>query len=495
MTVIEIVIAAFILFFVLTAVLGLVSTTTRMGISAKERSAITNAMASHMEWVRSLDFDEVALQGTTTSATVPAQTTMMIDGFTVVITTSVSDAVRGVKEVQVTAVATHPAYSSMTMSQNVSIRDYRSGLTQMVNKTGPRIDWGSTPAEGTVVYANYIVGGAPLNIDVSVESAMEDVPIADVRYYCSGQLLRNGSSVLADVAAWQPNEETWTGETFRWHTLQVDDQGNPEAIADGWRTIRIEATDAEGNRTVKERRFLVDNKEPGDPEGTAPASAIAQVMSDIEVRLGWAVVRDGTDDSWGYGVKIYKVNGSGTPVLQNSVDADGQAVDYRMAPTAYIQTTTAFSRYTAAVRAYSPRLMTTEYAPISTYVTNPKLTGSSTTTYAGKNAARTSSTVVNVAVTPPTFGTSTIKYDLFRSMDPANLGANPYKASIGATYSETIAKTVGKFGVPDPYYYRYRITYTASGSTAAGSQVIWSNVIGPTTAADSVLTPMPFVSW
>jgi len=181
--------------------------------------------------------------------------------------------------------------------------------------------------------------------------------------------------------------------------------------------------------------------------------------------------------------------------LQNSVDADGQAVDYRMAPTAYIQTTTAFSRYTAAVRAYSPRLMTTEYAPISTYVTNPRLAGYSTTTYAGKNAARTSSTAVNVSVTPPTFGTSAITYDLFRSMDPANLGGSPYKSNIGATYAETIVKTVGKFGVPDPYYYRYRITYTASGSTGAGSQVIWSNVIGPTTAADSVSTPMPFVSW
>jgi len=460
MTVIEIVIASFILFFVLTAVLGLVSTTTRMGISAKERTAITNAMASHMEWIRSLDFEEVALQGTTTLATVPAQTTMMIDGFTVVITTSVSEATRGVKEVQVDAVATHPAYSQMVMSQHVSIRDYNSGLTQMVNKTGPRIDWDNTPAEGTVVYSRYVSGGGLLNIDVDVETGIDGVPIADLRFYCSGQLLRNGSSVNADVAAWQPNEETYS-ETFNWNTLQVDDQGNPDAIADGWRTIRIEATDAEGNRTVKERRFLVDN-----------------------------------DDSWGYGVKIYKVGSDGAPVLQNSLDAEGQPLDYRIAPTAYIQTTTAFSRYTAAVRAYSPRLMTTDYAPISTYVTNPRLSGTSKTTYAGKNAARTSTTVVNVAVTPPTFGCSTITYDLFRSLDPANLGGTPYKANTGTTYyTDTIVKTVGKFGVPDPYYYRYRITYSAAGTTGSGTQVIWSNVIGPTTAADNVSTPMPFVAW
>lgn len=494
MSVIEVVIAAFILFFVLTAVLGLVSTSTRMGISAKERSAITNAMSSHMEWIRSLDFDEVALQGSTPSATVPAQTTVSIDGFTVVITTTIADAVRGVKEVQIDAVATHPGYSSMTMSQSVSIRDYRSGMTQMVNKTGPRIDWAGTPPEGTVVYSKYVVGGTPLDIEVDIETGVEGVPIADVRMYCSGQLLRDGTSVNSAVAAWQPMEETFS-ESFNWSTLQPDDEGNPDAIEDGWRTIRIEATDADGNRSVKERRFLVDNHAPGDPIGTAPSGATVQVMSDIEARLGWSVVKDGTDDSWGYGVKIYKVDSVGDPVLQNSVDAEGQALDYRITPTAYIQSTTAFSRYTAAVRAYSPRLMTTDYASLGTYVTYPRLSGTSITTYAGKNAARTSTTVVNLSVTPATFGCSSIRYDLYRSLDPANFGGTAYQTNVGTNFTESIVKAVGKFGTPDPYYYRYKITYTASGSTSAGSQTIWSNVVGPTTATENVSTPMAFVSW
>ncbi|MDO8986660.1 MAG: hypothetical protein Q7V14_00350, partial [Coriobacteriia bacterium] len=125
----------------------------------------------------------------------------------------------------------------------------------------------------------------------------------------------------------------------------------------------------------------------------------------------------------------------------------------------------------------------------------PKLTGTSRTVYTGTNAARTASTAVNVAVTPPTFGCSSLTYDLYRSTSATNLGATAYKTNIGATYTETNVQVVGKFGTPDPYYYRYKITYTADGSTAAGSQVIWSNIIGPTTATNDVLTTMPFVSW
>lgn len=494
MSIVEIVIAAFILFFVLTAILGLVSTTTRMGISAKERTAVTNAMSSHMEWIRSLEYDEVAILGLEPSGTVPAQTSTMVDGFTVVITTTISETAAQVKEIQVDAVATHPAYTPMKMSQHVSIRDYRSGLTTIVKAAGPTVEWGSTPSEGTVVYSRYVSGGALLNIVADVQTGTSGVPITDLRFYCSGQLLRNSASVNADVAAWQPNTESVV-KSFNWNTEQVDDLGNPDAIADGWRTVRIEATDADGRRTIKERRFLVDNDLPGMPPGTAPTVSLAQVTSDLESRLSWEILKDGTDDSWGYGVKIYKVDVNGSSVLQNTVDPEGVPVDYRVSAAAYLQPTTAFSRYTAAVRAYSPRLMTSNYANIPTYVSYPMLTGTSHTTYTGRNAARTSSTVVNVAVTPPTFGCSSLTYDLYRSMSATNLGATAYKSNIGATYSETISKAVGKFGTPDPYYYRYKITYVAKGSTAAGSQVIWSNIIGPTTDTDNVLTAMPFVSW
>ena len=61
MTVVEVVVASFILFFVLTAVLGLVGATTQTSVSAKQRTAMTNAVSSYIEHVRSLPFNRVAL--------------------------------------------------------------------------------------------------------------------------------------------------------------------------------------------------------------------------------------------------------------------------------------------------------------------------------------------------------------------------------------------------------------------------------------------------
>src|SRR5512139_635268 len=61
MSVVEVVVASFILFFVLTAVLGLIGATTKSSISARQRTAMTNAVSSYIEHVRALPFDQVAL--------------------------------------------------------------------------------------------------------------------------------------------------------------------------------------------------------------------------------------------------------------------------------------------------------------------------------------------------------------------------------------------------------------------------------------------------
>lgn len=501
MSVLEVVLASVILFFVLTAVFSLVITSTRMGISAKERTAVTNAMTSHLEWVRSLDFEQVAVLGTDPDAMIPSQVTYSVYGFTVVLSTSVSEGSAGIKEVQVDAVASKEGYPTITMSQHASVRDYESGVTQMLSNDGPRLVFDNrTPAEGTVVYSQYVAGGAALVIDVDAESSDPAILITDVRMYCSGQLLREGSSVHADVAAWQPMSSSFS-EAFGWNTLQVDDDGNPNAISDGLRTVRVEAVDQSGKRTIKERRFLVDNTAP-DP----PAGPQVQVQSDIEARIAWTSSKDGTDDAWGYGLKLSKVGTDGQLQLLNPLNVEGEADDYRVDSTAYIQTTSGFSRYRAEVRAYSPRLLKSAYVtavgqdPVrpTIYVTKPRLAGTSQTVYSGKNAARTSATTVNIGVQTPTFGTSSIRYDLYREQSIATLAAGNgtiYKSDIGPTFNETITKTVGKFGTPDPWYYRYKITYTPSGPTAAGSEVIWSNIIGPITSTDNVLTQMPFVQW
>ncbi|MRR35467.1 hypothetical protein EG829_12460, partial [bacterium] len=370
MSIAEVVIAAFILFFVLTAVMGLVWTTTQMGVSAKERSAITNALTSHMEWVRSLHYDEVALQGMTPSGTVPAQVTRTVDGFTIVITTTVTEGGPGVKEVQVDAIASGLGYPTLEMSQHASIRDYNAALTSTASSAGPRVRFGAaTPPEETVVYSAYYGNSSLLYVEalVDVQSSTPGATITELKFTCSGSLLRDGSTIHANVALWQPMTAT-VSERFRWNTEQVDNEGNPDAIEDGWRLVRIEATDSDGNPPVAvERRFLVDNDSPGPP-----GNPVAQVISNVEARLGWTSARDGTDDAWEYGVKIEKVGMSGERILLNNLDESNVPVDFKLTPSAFIHTATnpptapatAFSRYVAVVRSYSPRLLTSEYVEI-----------------------------------------------------------------------------------------------------------------------------------
>ena len=58
-TVVELVIAAAILFFAMTALVGLLGASTSMTASAKSRSVLTNAISSELERIRALRIEEV----------------------------------------------------------------------------------------------------------------------------------------------------------------------------------------------------------------------------------------------------------------------------------------------------------------------------------------------------------------------------------------------------------------------------------------------------
>jgi hypothetical protein len=57
----EIVVSAVIFFFVLTAVLGLLGTTTQMSLAAKQRAVMTNAINAYVERVSAMPFAQVKL--------------------------------------------------------------------------------------------------------------------------------------------------------------------------------------------------------------------------------------------------------------------------------------------------------------------------------------------------------------------------------------------------------------------------------------------------
>lgn len=478
-SVLEIVLASFILFFVLTATLGLVGSTTRTNQSAQARIVMTNTVNSHIEWARSLAFDQIDIVGSTPEAAIPARSvyTDAESGMTVTIDNSVRNGVNGTKELRITANAVGPNGQTVTMSAVSAICDRESTLTNITSADEPELAFTSaTVPEGTTVYGAYTLGGSPLNIEARAEAVVPDAVISEMHYYCGDELLRNGNTIFADVASWSPNT-TSAQYAFRWDTRQVDDNG-VATIPDGWRVVRALVVDSEGNQAAVDRRVYVDNFPPGVPG--APA---VELRSDTESRLSWSVAQDGTDPAMKYEAQVTQFRPDGTQTVVGN---------YIVEDPAYVHYADPFSLYTASVRAGSPRNLWSEWVPMpSKYITRFAVTGSSTTTYSGKNAARTSTSIVNLTWGSPNFQYATVTYDIFRSLDPSDMGTSPYKTNVAVPYTETIVKAVGKFGTADPWYYQVRANVKLTSTSTPIP--VFSNVVGPV-ASDGTL-PMVSVRW
>ncbi len=465
-SVIEVVLAAFILFFVLTAMLGLVGTTTRMNMNAEARNALTNAVSSHIEWVRSLDFTVVGIRGSDAEATIEPAYTYTVDGYTIVIENQIREAVDGTKELVITATASREGYPDVVTTTFAAIRDKDEGLTRVVDSSAaPLLRFNvSTPDENAVLFSAFGPGGSPLYISAHAESKLSGGFISDLRYYCAGELLRDGNTIFANVASWQPGTSP-VDQTFRWDTRQVNDSG-VAVVQDGWRIVRLIAIDENGNEAQKDRRFYIDNYKPN-----SPGVPVAQIYDNTETRISWTEAMDGTDPTAKYEVQVRKVLSDGSLSAPATVIVNDPA---------HLYYGTSFSRYTTQVRAGSPRNLWSDFvAATRPFMTRALLTGTSTTVYTGKNAARTATTDMSVAVTPPDFGTTAVRYDLYRSTDPDSMGTTPYRTNIGSSFAETIVKVVGKFGSPDTWYYQYKITFNAMGPGGETEEVVWSNVAGP----------------
>ena len=469
-SVFEVVLASFVLFFVLTAVLGLVGTSTRTNLDAKGRAAMTNAVASHLEWVRSLDFEQIAMSGSSAEAILQPTYTYTVDRFTITIENTISSGQGGTKEIQITATAVADGYPTVEMTTFTAIRNRDNEEIFDEPIAGPIITIGGATADAdAVVYSSYQIGGLPLYVAASAEAQGEGVTITEFAFYATtvdgSEPLRDGSTIFAGVAYWTPGTTT-VDKTFRWDTRQVNEQGD-RVIEDGYRTVHLVAIDSEGQQTSVDRRFYVDNYPPD-----APGAPSGDVQSGTETRVSWIQAADGTDPALGYELKIVEI------MIDGSLDL------YGIFPTpdpAYIQSTSPFSRYIPVVRAGTPRNLWSDWVDGLAYTSRPEITGDSNTWFEGTNSRRESFTDVNVYCSIPNFGTTAVRYDIYRSLDPDTISSRAaYIRDIGPSFYEQINKKVGKFGSPDPYYYQYKVTFTPDGPMGGTEEEIWSNVIGPT---------------
>lgn len=469
----EIVVSAVIFFFVLTAVLGLLGTTTQMSLAAKQRAVMTNAINAYVERVSAMPFSQVKLQSE--GGALSAVETQTVGEYLVVIrptvsipTTLTSATNPALKRLRIAVTVTRGTANPISYTTEVLIRDRDSFLTQMAStpQTEPRVQFtSSTPPENTVVWGAQHAGGA-LTVGATAEAATGRA-ISSVALWCDDQYVLKDT--LGNLGSWTNiDQQSFTTPSFVWDTLQTDDLG-ARVIADGYRTISAYVLDSGGVSRYTTRYFLVDNDPP-----PLPTTSTVQARTATVTDVSWNQVMDGTTPADHYRVECFEQTQT-ADVWSFSGFVGGTNV-YRS--TSGTVSTQPFSRYYMRMKAHSARNLqpTAWYYHPQAWVSRPQLTG--TWTLSGANQT------INLTCSTPRFPYSSITYQLWRGTTDKNLEL--YKTGISNTYTETYKKQLD-------YYYQYEVIVTPVGTAGGVVQTpvpvtVRSNVIGPDN-----LSPMPVI--
>ncbi|MCL4079152.1 hypothetical protein MX659_06075 [Coriobacteriia bacterium Es71-Z0120] len=469
----EIVVSAVIFFFVLTAVLGLLGTTTQMSIAAKQRAVMTNAINAYVERVSAMPFAQVKL--VSEGGALSDVETQTVGEFTVVIrptvsipTTMTSSTNPTLKRLRLEVTVTRGGANPMSYSTEVLIRDRDTFLTQAVSspQTDPTIAFtNTTPPEGTVVWGSQHAGGA-LTVGAHAEAA-EGRTVSSVVLWCDDQFILKDT--MGNLGSWANiDQQSFTTPSFVWDTLQTDDLGN-RVIVDGYRTVSAYVLDSGGISKYTVRHFLVDNEVP-----PLPTTSTIEPLTATETRISWGEVMDGTTPADHYQVEGYK---------QSVTDDTWTFADYVGGTNVYKGTsgtfaTQPFSRYYMRMQAHSARDLrpTDWYYHPEAWISRPLLTATSTVSGSTRTVTLTCST--------PQFPYSSITYKVYRGTSSTNLSL--LATATGNTYADSFKKT-------DSYYYQFEVTVTPTGNaggllSAPTAVTVRSNVVGP-----SSTSPMPVI--
>ncbi len=492
MSVLEIMIAAVILFIVLTGVLGLVGTTTMMGVDAKQRNVMVNALNTYVERVQSLPFDTVALVGD--GGALASEETTRVGEFTVTIRPAVADGTNAaLKSLTVAITVSANGRTPVSMTTTVPIRDRSQFLTQAnrTPETDPSIAFidAYTPAEGAVVWDTSCVGATGV-LKLAVEAAaVTGRTITNVALWVDDSYVVQDSS--ANPANWNPATETFSETTFIWNTHQteevIQEDGSylpVEIIADGMRTISAYVLDDQGVSVYTVRHLLVDNHAPGIPG--VPATV---AESNTSATLSWLKSSDGTTDSDHYQVRMFKQPSNDTGPMNPFEHWPEVTVGTPSGTTLAYASGTSFSRYYPAVRALSPRNLASAYTtgtPI--FVTRPLITGNVVATKKSTGNPKYWKLVTTLSCTTPTFpvkSSSPTIYTWYRVLP----GQSP---TVVGTNSTTLSDTYQLDGNPStsaPAVQYYCIaTYTPDGVDGGVTSTTKTNTVTVQAEASGTFT-------
>jgi type II secretory pathway pseudopilin PulG len=480
MTLLEVVMAIMIFFFVLTAIFGLLGATTNMSVFSKERTLLVNAMNSYIEDVRSMPYTSVGVD--VTGAEVPGvlsqETSQTASGYAIVIRPTVtwvddpdiSPGTNDYKQITVDGTISRNGEVVYTLSMSTFIRQE----APPGDYTPPTITFGpGSPAESS---PPPVVRGRTVLIDAIAETTMPGARLVSMSFQVSpgGIYLRDqgGSSAL-----WELDATTATKQ-FYWDTMALNEDGDP-FVTDGEYTITVEVVDSNQKRVYQTRRVLIDN-DPPDPPSNLVANA---ALSGTQVPMTWTTSMDGRSQTDHYVLSVGVQSLGGTWVTEEVVTTG---------PTGqHTLSTQPFTRHYSRVAGESRDLLRSEWWPSAAdppdppifFVTRPLVSGTYQARFDNGNP-KGWYVDVDLIVAPPTFPVASVRYELLEGTSPATLV--PVTGQVNTTgtfdYQYYVAANNANQGVIDRYF-QVRVYYQRT--LFLSEQMLMSNILGPTSKTGS----------
>ncbi len=348
-TILEVMFAAFIMFFVLTALLGLTLTSMQATETSGIEGVATNVANRVIEQARLLSYAQVGTVGAPSGQVIgalPSVETTVHEGVSFTITRTVTwvddpqDGLGGAdtdalgpldyKRLRVSVSWTSESGSVASMVFATNIRDRGS------EEANPPICYFTnlTPTDNAVLFNTNTSGlgqaqvwaGNPLVPDGTLGNAVlqgyadDSADVGGViqrfEFWVDGKPVTYGT----DYAVWTPNTPSFTNEPFFIDTRALDANSEP-LMPDGKREFKVQAWDNSGARRFQIRHMIVDNYAPVwsvNASATVSRAESTSANSDLvasRLWLRWNVPMDGTDIPERRDISMQNVNAGATTAL------------------------------------------------------------------------------------------------------------------------------------------------------------------------------------
>lgn len=425
-TIVEVLISSAILFFVATALFGLVSTSTLLSVTAKADSIAVNAANTFLEQVRRLPFDQITQARINTLAAASAVT---VDGVAVSITATVTDQwlpgqvpaseASPYRRVAVRVTATGPTGRPFVFNTGTFVGNFTGAAAVGTIPTGtpgvpPVTPPGATPPPVITILSptptSGVVRGSSVFMGMDAAAGGPAVSLTVLRITVEG----------SEIASRTLSGDQTAGVSTNWNTTLVTDGSYP---------IQFSARDTLGQLTFRQWSLIVDNHPP-NPPGTP---AITSATGNTAATHTWATAMDGRDSVSQYRFVVNQQSQTaatfapvGAPLLTNTNSLSAS--------------TEAFRRYRFDVISLGPEvsapMVRNESGPASAfYIARPSFTSTVSVVNAGGNNARARFNV-DLSSHTPAFGVSgTINYRWQVRYHTNHVGTQPWAdlAGVGSS--------------------------------------------------------------